>query len=222
MTLAALGLLLAAILLEVLGQGGACAKQEHLHRRLRKPQPRADLPVGQALPLPQEDDRAIALRHPLERLGNRPGLAGRGLRCCDDVLESIQVANSLDAAAPPGRFPTRPADVLRDLEQPGRLELRSHSPLKPAVSVEKGRLHRVLRLLAVPQEPQAIPEDSARVPGVQVRCGLRFGLPAELGLGDGRESAHIRLRPLTVGQVSPFGKGGGRSCQLSARLGGEG
>src|SRR5439155_25621425 len=133
----------------------------------RRPGLRCDLAIGEALPLAQQDDRAVSLGHPLQCFGQLRRLAGRVLRRRDDVLERVEVPDGFDATAPPRALTPRATDVLRDLEEPGRFELRANPAAQATVRVQEGRLHRVLRLFAVAEQPEAVAEDPLRVPRVE-------------------------------------------------------
>ena len=207
-------------LLQLLGERAPRAEHEHLDRGFGQVELRGDLAVRQALPLAQQDDRPVPLRQLLERFRERRCLPGDLLGRGDEVLERIEVARRLDLAAAPGGLAASPAHVLRDLVEPGRLELRSDTAAKPAVGVEERRLDRVLGLLAVPEQPEAVAEDPLRVPRVEVSRGLGLGRSAELRLGDGGKSAHVRIRLLTLGPFAPFGKRGERApCGKAPALG---
>src|SRR5205085_11035363 len=120
------------------------------------------------------------------------------------LRDGFGVANGREAAPAPRVRLARAADVLRDLEEPGSLELRADAPPQPAVRVEKRRLHRVLRLLAVPQQSEAIAEDPVRVPRVEIGGSVRFVRPAGRR-SDRGEGAHGFL--LTFSRFSTFDKG---------------
>ena len=111
------------------------------------------------------------------------------LRRRDDVLQGVEIPDGLDAAAPPGALTPRAADVLRDLEEPGRFELGANPAAETAVRVEERRLDGVLRLFAVAEQPEAVAEDPLRVPRVEIRGGVSLERPRGLRDG-GREGTH--------------------------------
>ena len=74
---------------------------------------------------------------------------------------------------------------LVDLEQPSELELRLDAALKRAENVNEGRLHGVLRFLAVAKSGKAECEDALavlfiQVPGQLGRMGRALGLSGHL------------------------------------------
>src|SRR5207237_4622692 len=85
--------------------------------------------------------------------------------------------------------------------------LRANPAAQAAVRVQEGRLHRVLRLFAVAEQPEAVAEDPLRVPRVEVRGGVRLGRPRSLRNG-GREGTHGRGTPSHFGSVFDFWQGG--------------
>src|SRR5438093_12755075 len=109
-------------MLEVLRKRTPCAEDEHLDRAFRQTGLGRDLAVRETLPLAQQDDRAVSLRHPLERFRQLRRLAGGVLGGGDDVLQRVEVANRLDPTAPPGAVAACATDVLGNLEEPGGLE----------------------------------------------------------------------------------------------------
>ena len=67
------------------------------------------------------------------------------------------------------------ADVLGDLEQPGRLGLRHDTAAQAAERVQERVLDRVLGLLARAELVQAVAVDLARVALVEIACEVGFG-----------------------------------------------
>jgi len=179
--------------LQVLGECTPRPEHEHLDCAFRESGLGRDLPAGKALPLTQQDDRAVLLGEAVERFRQLRGLTARVLRCGDDVLQRVEIVRRFEPAAPPRVLVPRAADVLRDLEQPRRLEFRTNAATQSAVRVEERRLDRVLRFLAVAKQPEAVAEDPIRVPCVQIRSGISLRRPRSLR-GDRGESAHGRVR----------------------------
>src|SRR5581483_8871234 len=93
------------------------------------------------------------------------------------LLERVEVGGHVDEAALVGGALLREADVLGDLEEPGRLELGRGSALEAAEGVQERGLGRVLGLLAVAEPVQAEGEDLATVPLVEQAGRLALGWP---------------------------------------------
>jgi hypothetical protein len=163
------------------GQGATCPEEEGLDGGLREAELLGDLLVGEALPLAEEQRAPLLLGHLAERLGQPDQLVRVRLARGEDVLDRIEIARRLDAAAPRGGALAGQADVLRDLVQPRRLELRVDAALVAAEGVQERRLDRVLRLLPVPELVEAVREDLAGIALVEVPRRIRFGRGAARG-----------------------------------------
>src|SRR5205823_5910383 len=88
---------------------------------------------------------------------------GRGCR------ELVDVCDLLGGRADPAGRPLGAAtDVERDLEQPRELEFGLDSALKRTENVDEGRLHRVLRFLAIAEPAKAEREEALAVPLVEI------------------------------------------------------
>src|SRR5207248_1944203 len=90
------------------------------------------------------------------------------------VLHRLEIAGRLYPAPARRGALARQADVLGDLVEPRRLELRVDAALDPAERVQEGRLRCVLGLFAAAQLMQAVRVDLARVPLVEIACRIRF------------------------------------------------
>ena len=144
-----------------LREGAPSAEQQRLDCGDRYAELRTDLRVRQSLPLTQQQSTPLALGNPRQgagELADREIFLAFGAR--DDILEQIQVAHLLDAAATPRRRPAVAADVLRDLEEPRQLELRHDASAKSLLRVQEGLLDGVLRILPRAEQAQAIAEDT--------------------------------------------------------------
>src|SRR6476646_11226492 len=130
------------VLLQALSQSAASAEDQGLYGGLRETQLGGDLAVRQSLPLAQQDRAPLVLRHFLEDVLQADELVRDLLAAGHHVLQHLEVVRCLDAPAPPGRTPARQAHVVRNLEQPGRLELRDDAALQTAERVHERRLDR--------------------------------------------------------------------------------
>src|SRR5438067_11429024 len=115
-------------LLEPRGERPSSAEDERLDRTLRELELGGDLAIRQSLPLTQENRAALALGHLLEHALQPDQLVGGTRRRRSELLDRLEVGRRLDASAPPAGAAAREADVVRDLEKPGRLELRDDAP----------------------------------------------------------------------------------------------
>ena len=100
------------------------AEEERLDGRLREVELVGDLAVGEALPLAQEE--RAPLRAPASRRAPRADRISSSASTCVRGHESWSAWRSLGDSTPaPARrgAQARQADVLGDLEEPGRLEL---------------------------------------------------------------------------------------------------
>src|SRR5439155_8771903 len=125
------------VLLQALSQSAASAEDQGLYGGLRETQLVGDLAVRQPLPLPQQDGAPLVLRHLLEDVLQANQLVRDVLAAGDDLLQYLEVVRRLDLAAAPGRPPAREANVVRDLEQPGGLELGDDAALQAAERVHE-------------------------------------------------------------------------------------
>jgi hypothetical protein len=190
--------------LEPLGQRPPRAEDQRLDRRLGEPHLLRDLAVRESLPLPQEDRLALRRRHPDERLLELDELVRAHPRRRGDVLlQRLDVAGRLDAAAAERGATAREADVLGDLEQPRRLGLRDDPALQAAEGVQERLLDGVLGLLAAAEFVEAVAEELRRVALVQVLRRRRLGGDLRLDSGGATD---VR----DCGQVPP-------SCALAAK-----
>ena len=94
------------------------------------------------------------------------------------LLDDIEVGRRLDPAAAPRGAAAREADVVGDLEEPRRLELRHDAALDPAERVQERALDGVLGLLPRAELVQAVAEDLVRVLLVEGACEVRLGSAA--------------------------------------------
>ena len=161
-------------LLEALGERTACAEDQRLDGGLRQLQLVGDLAIREPLPLAEEDRAALVLRHLLEDVLEADQLVAARGRRRRQLLDDLEVGGRLDPAPPPRGAASRQADVVRDLEQPGRLELRLDPAPKAAEGVEERALHGVLGLLARAELVEAVAEDLRRVPLVELMRRIRF------------------------------------------------
>src|SRR5439155_10173394 len=97
----------------------------------------ADLPVGETLPLAQQDRAALGLRHLLEHVLKTDQLVRAARRRGRQLLDELEVSRRLDSAATPRGTAAGQADVVRDLEEPGRLELGLDAALEAAKCVQE-------------------------------------------------------------------------------------
>jgi len=148
-------------LLERARQRATCAEDERLDRRLRDLQLRGDLPVGEALPLAQEDGMALLLGEAGERVVEPEELVAGGLGSGDGVLHRLEILRPLVPRAPVRRAAPGEADVVRDREEPRLGDIRLEPVVQAAAGVQVGRLHGVLGLFARAQLAQAVRVDSA-------------------------------------------------------------
>jgi hypothetical protein len=153
----------------------AGAEDQRLDCGLRDVERLGDLRVAQALPIAQQDRAAQILRHrgegvveAEELLVSVRGAAGQPL------LQLLQVGRRLDPRAPRRTQPAREADVVRDLVEPGCLELGNDALLQRPVDAQEGFLDSVLGILARAKLPSAITLDLSAVPFVQPGC-IRLG-----------------------------------------------
>ena len=146
-------------LLQPAGQRAPGPEDQRLDGSLRELELCRDLAIRQPLPLAEEDRAPLRLRQLLEHVLEPDQLVGtmRGRR--SKLLDDLEVGRRFDPAAPPGGAAAREADVVRDLEEPGRLDLRHDAALDAAERVQEGGLHRVLGLLTGAELVQAVPED---------------------------------------------------------------
>src|SRR5439155_5695566 len=122
-----------------------------------------DLAVREALPLAEEDRPLLVRRQLGERVGETRQLVVRPLRRGREPRHPVRVLHELPLVAAPGRALPLAADVLGDLEQPGRLRPRHDALAQPAEGVHERVLDGVLRLLAARQPAEAVAEDPPRV-----------------------------------------------------------
>jgi hypothetical protein len=155
-------------------------EDERLDRRLRQLELLGDLAIRQALPLAQEDRAALAVGHPLEHVLEPHQLVRSRRGGGRQLLHDLEVGRRLDPSAPPGRAPAGEADVVSDLEEPGRFLLRDDTAAKAPEGVEERALDRVLGLLAGAELVEAVAEDLVPVALVE-RLGRR-GLGGYEGL----------------------------------------
>ena len=171
----AMSLLLLGRLLEPARERAARAEDQRLDGGLRELELLRDLAVREALPLAQQDRAALALGHLLEHVLEADQLVGAPRRRRGQLLDHLEVGRRLDAAAPPARAAAREADVVGDLEEPRRLELRHDAALDPAERVQERALDGVLRLLPRAELVQAVAEDLVRVLLVEGAREVGFG-----------------------------------------------
>src|SRR5262249_24523087 len=93
----------------------------------------------------------------------------------NDLLQHLEVVRRLDPSTPPRRAPARQADVVRDLEQPRRLDLGDDAALQATERVHERRLDGVFGLLARAELVQAVAEDLRGVALVQIAGRVRAG-----------------------------------------------
>src|SRR5205823_12806585 len=101
----------------------------------------------------------------------RVSLVGR-----HELFYQLEVSRRLDQAPPVRGALLRDADVVRDLVQPRRFELRRRAALEPAKRVHEGDLRRVLRLFAVAKLVLAEREDLPLMSLVEQARGFAFRL----------------------------------------------
>ena len=143
-------------LLEPCGERAAGAEDQRLDGRLGDLELLGDLAIGEPLPLAQQDRAALLLGHRRERILDSDQLVVLPARAGNDLLDDLEVARALDPAATPRRAAAREADVLGDLEQPGRLGLGHDAASERAERVHVRRLDRVLCLFARAELMQAV------------------------------------------------------------------
>ena len=162
-----------------------------------------DLRIRESLPLAQKNGPTLALGKMGEPVSKRGAMlihfvaGGRWRGELVDVLDLVH-----DRALAAGRPPRPSADVERDLEQPGELELRLDAALQGAQHVDEGRLRRVLCLLTVAKSAVAEREHPLAVLFVQVARQLcRLGRPGDRGMAE--EGAHRAGLPIGADGVPP-------------------
>ena len=89
----------------------------------------------------------------------------RGGRRADGVDE-IRVLDELEPAAAPVGVPVREADVVRDLQKPGDLDVGDDAAPESALRVEERRLERVLGFVRRAESAPAVRQDARTVPFV--------------------------------------------------------
>src|SRR5207237_1353782 len=94
----------------------------------------------ESLPLPQQERVPLLLGHLLERIRQADQLVGVELARRQDVLDRVEVAGALDPPPPPRGALARQTDVVGELVQAGRLELRG----EPAVPPRGGNPYKTL------------------------------------------------------------------------------
>ena len=170
----------------------SCSKPAASARRARK------IRVSTAdceRPSSTEISRYVRPCHSRRRIARRwfsgisSSTSGRRITTWDDFLQDLEVVRGLDLPTAPGGAPPGEADVVRDLEEPGGLELGNDPAREPAEGVHEGRLDGVLGLLSRAQLVHAVAEDLIRVALVEDTRGLcaRGGGPFDTGRStDGR------------------------------------
>src|SRR5439155_12259278 len=128
-----------------------------------------------------------------QRIGRARKLLRVTDRCADELTHAVEILRRLDEAAARPRPPPGQTDVLGDLVEPGRLELRDDAALESAEGVQERRLDGVLGFFAVAQLQEAVGEDLAAEALVEVarRLGGRVGGRRE-GTTYRRSSCHNR------------------------------
>jgi hypothetical protein len=111
------------------------------------------------LPLAQQQRAALLLGDDAQRGLEAEELVGVALVCGYPLLDQLHVARRLDESPPVGVPLLGQADVVRDLEEPRRLELGRGPALEPAERVQERRLRRILGLLTVAELMHAERED---------------------------------------------------------------
>ena len=181
------------VLLQALSERATCAEDQRLDRGLRKPELGRDLAVRESLPLTQKNRAPLILGHLLEHVLQPDQLVGDVLAPRNDLLQNLEVVRRLDLPAAPGGAPAREAHVVRDLEEPGGLELGDDPALQTAEGVHERRLEGVLGLLARAQLVQAVAVDLGGVllvePARRIRAGRDRSLDAS-GTTYGRDCGH--------------------------------
>ena len=162
-------------LLEPARERAPRAEDQRLDGGLRELELLGDLAVGE----PCHSRSRIARRwfsgicsrtscRPISSSARRDGAGVSSSTTSKSVGDSIRPRRQRRAAA-------READVVRDLEEPRRLELRHDAALDPAERVQEGALDGVLGLLARAELVQAVAEDLVRVLLVERAREVRLG-----------------------------------------------
>src|SRR5205823_13721140 len=123
-----------------------CTKQQHLDSGGGRSELLGDLPVGETVPLAEEDRAALRLRDARQRVVEPEELVVLRLSLRDDLLEHVRISLVLRAPASRRTAPVGAADVVRDRKEPGGLQLRDDAASQRAERVPEDRLRRVLRL----------------------------------------------------------------------------
>ena len=108
------------------------AEDQCLDRRAREIELLGDLPVGAAAPLAEDDRTALKVGHVVECLFEPDELLARAVVPRGDLLQDLRVAQDLVLAAATARAYATAARVLRDREEPVRLQARDDSALESA------------------------------------------------------------------------------------------
>ena len=171
------------LVLEALGEGAPCAEDQCLDRRAREIELLGDLAVGAAAPLAEDDRAALKVGHVVECLFEPDELLARAVVPRGDLLQDLRVAQDLVVAAATARACAAAARVLRDREEPVRLQARDDSALESAQDEQECRLRRVLGLFAVAELVQAVAVHPVVVPLVERGRGGGGGRPVARTLG---------------------------------------
>src|SRR5581483_187773 len=158
---------------ETRGERPARTEDQRLDRSLRDLHLLRDLAIGQSLPFAEQQRAALLLRHLLQRARQADQLVRVDLVRRNDVLHRLEIVERLDLAATRRRAQPRQADVLRDLVEPGELELGRVTALQPAERIQEGRLRCVLCLFLAAELMAAVRKDLPAVLRVEALRVLR-------------------------------------------------